>query len=175
MKKIIHILTILLLILVTGYFILRYQFYFKYYDEVEFTRAFWTAVIENDTPSEELKKYLQTDITDRFNSNFYAVKVWFVTFGPVEPDSNLLRAENASMIYRTTNKEKCQTTDICVIFKYGDERQRLHAVLIKKNGEYRLSPSFSLDNCLWSPDYNNDGIVNNTDVIIAKNRNTDNK
>ena len=72
------------------------------------------------------------------------------------------------MIYRTVNKRSYRTKDLGVIFKCGNERQKLHAVIVKENGEYRLSPSLSLDNCMWSPDLNDDGIVDNLDVIIAK-------
>jgi hypothetical protein len=172
-KKIIYIIIILLLIFASGYFTLRYQFYLRYYDEIIFTKTFWTEVIKNDTPSKELLKYLRSDCIDRFEHNFYAYKVWFITFSPTKPDSKLLKAENASMIYRTTNNKRYQTTDIGVTFKYGDERQTLQVVLIKENGQYRLCPSLSLDNCMWSPDLNEDGIVDNFDVIIAKNKKKD--
>jgi hypothetical protein len=155
--------------ILAGFLVLRYQYYFRYYDEIKFAREFWTLLITEDNPTEQWKNYLNKYALDRgADAIFYGLKVWFIDFSPVSPDEDLLRGEYASRIYETIDGQTLETDVVGVEFKYGDESQRLHAAVKKENGQFKLYPSLSLDNCFWSPDVDENGVIDQKDVELAK-------
>ena len=169
MMKYLKYITILVVVfIISGYLILRYQFHFRYYDDIKFVKSFWTHTILNESPTEEWKSYLTEEALVRGSNVFYGFKVWFIDYSPDNPDKDLLSTEHASIIYRTVDGESIRTGNLGITFKYGDERQRLHAVVIKENGQFKINPSLSLDNCFWSPDIDGNGVIDQKDVKLAK-------
>ncbi len=93
----------------------------------------------------------------------------FYDFGPIQQSPGLLKFNYARRIERSTDPGYYPSNGIAVSFKYGYEGKEV--IVLVNDGQRIFYPYLNLDNCLWNPDKNNDGILDQRDIELAKHKN----
>jgi len=156
---------------VAALFFVKHNVYkVMFYREVKLTKKFWSIIIQENSRPEDIKPYLPQKALSNLNSEFYSFKIWFADHGPVIPSIKLLKSFGAGYLYKTDNRHTVKTKDVAVAFRYNGAVQLLQAAVIEEGGVLKLFPSLSLNDCSWNPDYNNDGVIDREDLLMAKKR-----
>jgi len=155
-KRLLVIVTVLAIMLGVAYVWLRYHDNLIHRHELRASKNFLKAIITQDTPSQE---WMSQCNYHNPSLVFFTFKVWFtekeVTPGMIDwsyIDFPVSQLNNANFLE----------------LKYGRNLPIIECRVTEANGRYLIRPNFPLNNCLFNPDYNNDGVVNMADVILAK-------
>ena len=126
--------------------------------EIRITKNFLKSTITLDNPSQEWLSQCKSPNPIRI---FFIFKVWFTKAGvtPGMIDWGYLEFP----VSRLDN-------DIFIDLKYGWNLPSIECRITETNGRSLIMAGFPLNNCLFYPDYNDDGVVDMKDVILAKNK-----
>ncbi|MCP4346466.1 MAG: hypothetical protein GY795_13175 [Desulfobacterales bacterium] len=143
-------------LLLTTYLVRTYRYHIVYRNELFLAKSFLTTIIDNEIPSDNWLNSLGKGLGRNPQTVFYYFKIWFEESGTSKKDIE----SSLAMIYPFEDKSK-----IRIELKYKKGKPEIVVNAYIENGERKIDAFFPLNNCLFNPDYNDDG---KTDLIDAE-------
>jgi hypothetical protein len=160
LKILIMIVTIIIGIMGSRLLMVWYGAYVVYYHDIKFMKSFFITTINKNVPPKYWKALLGTRLRENPDEAFYFFKIWFIEAGVSEYD---LRFPYPISAFKDDERTRLD-------FFYGRHQPIIQCLIYHDNQRRIIDAYFPLNNCLFDPDYNNDGIVNMQDVKLAQQR-----
>lgn len=164
MKKLIKIsligITIIVVVFVGFVGYMKYQIHWKYLAEIDFAKDVLLLAIQEDEPNEKwIKSVRHHRYETESERSFYFFKIWFT-----EANIKERQLENCTMKHGVHKIENY----IDFTLHYESESPSINCQIFNDSSGMKVFFAFPMNNCMFHPDYNDDGNIDKKDLKLTK-------